>query len=1273
MTIFELEPTDISNLNDAELRDLVTRLCEAELLRQGVSRHDVYGGGAQEAPDGGLDVRVDVTTALPNPSFVPREKTGFQVKKNSMPKSACKKEMLADANLKAVIKELADVQGAYIIVSGKDNCSDKMRRDRISGMKSALEGVEGGENLLVDFYGSDRLCSWLREHPSVALWVREKLGKSLDGWKPFGQWTNVPRGQDDDFLDDEHRCVTDKNLPQAEAVSIAEGIALVRNKLREHGMVVRLIGLSGVGKTRFAQALFEDEFGDNKSALAPVDVIYADLGDSLNPSASQLVERLIAGAFSCYLILDNCPPDVHRQLQQQITNKSTKLSLLTIEYDISDDSPEQTDVIHIEPSSISLVAKLVQRRFPAVGYDNAMQIAEFAGGNARLAIALANTVNTEETLSKFSDEDLFKRLFEQRKGKDERLLESAELLSLVYSFNIDKQEFNNELEVLGSIGEINRKTLMRHQSELLTRQLIQKRGKWRAVLPHALANRLARRALECLMPDDINAELLKTENFRLFKSCAHRLGYLHGVDAACELVRSWMQQEGPFFDLTNCTRETLTAFEYVAPVIPGIALVAIERAACTPNFCSRANPNFSFFVNLLRKIAYEDQYFERAATIILKFAETERNNENCDSIVNQLSSLFSLKLSGTHATPERRQAFLKRMLDTGEKRQFEIAQEIFMAVFEFENWSWSFCSDFGARYRDYGWFPKNEREVLDWIEGFIELLASLLDSRNVCHVIFAKEILVTNFSKLWSNIIAVPFMEGVVQKYGAKGRWPALWIAIKNTINYHSRNYSPELLRKTEELERLTAPSDLFSEIESYVLVKMANHANVSNDGESRKNLEQKIEKIGSKVVLEPKYLDWFASKFWKEDVDSLYYFGKGIAKSSPDKRIMFNDLVNVMQRQNLPSIGSKLFEGFIVGVYEFDPRLAWDFQQLSLDIPELKPHYVSLLCSTPLTKENVKRLIEIAEMGELKASSFYHLLIKQKEIGNDDFWRFIQALGKLEDSFFFTSQLLNKRLKGGDDASHILDERLLSFGVKVIKRKLGQTKQGLLSKNAFDQIGRIINTCLSPGHVDESEIINIVDSLCSTLEESYKNKNRAQNLIFYLVKYYPEVVLERAFKVRQKTTIFSKLLFYSNGYTGDSLLNVVSVERLINWCNQCQKKIQYISSLVTIYQLDTDSTQNDERKTILSEHILSLIGVAKDKSAVIDILYKCASYGIRDCSQSSFLESRSKAISQLLNHESVEVRQSVKHVLKRLEADIQREKEFEAQTHSRKEQRFEY
>ena len=71
MKFFELSAPDISNLGDDDLRELVGRLCEAELLQQGLSTSGVLWGGAQEAADGGLDVSVAAENGLKQPDYVP--------------------------------------------------------------------------------------------------------------------------------------------------------------------------------------------------------------------------------------------------------------------------------------------------------------------------------------------------------------------------------------------------------------------------------------------------------------------------------------------------------------------------------------------------------------------------------------------------------------------------------------------------------------------------------------------------------------------------------------------------------------------------------------------------------------------------------------------------------------------------------------------------------------------------------------------------------------------------------------------------------------------------------------------------------------------------------------------------------------------------------------------------------------------------------------------------------------------------------------------------
>ena len=114
--INDITDKDIAELNDADLRELIGKLCEATLNRNNIDTICVTYGGNQDEPDGGVDVRIKSTDEFNDNWSVPRNNTIFQVKKTTMPKSSIKKEMLnKDGKIKESIKELVKLNGAYII------------------------------------------------------------------------------------------------------------------------------------------------------------------------------------------------------------------------------------------------------------------------------------------------------------------------------------------------------------------------------------------------------------------------------------------------------------------------------------------------------------------------------------------------------------------------------------------------------------------------------------------------------------------------------------------------------------------------------------------------------------------------------------------------------------------------------------------------------------------------------------------------------------------------------------------------------------------------------------------------------------------------------------------------------------------------------------------------------------------------------------------------------------------------------------------------------
>ncbi len=421
--LLEITGDDIERLDDAELHILIGLLCEADYRLAGLPTKGITWGGHQDARDGGLDVVVRGDTHPPKNSFVPRNMTGFQVKKPDMPRAEILKEMRPNGVLRKEIKTLIQENGAYVIVSSKSSTTDTALKNRTDAMKEAVANEKNHENLHLEFWDRGRVATWVRAHYSLILWVRNKIGRQLKGWRPYENWANAPGGIEEEYILDDGLRLYDGTKPPDDGMSAKDGMLKLRSALSTPGTSVRLTGLSGVGKTRLVQALFDERIGEQ--ALNRFQVFYADMSNSPDPDPKTFAEQLIAGKTRAMLIVDNCPHDLHRRLTQTCSESYSTVSLLTVEYDVRDDLPEETSVFRLEPASEEIIEKLVRKRFSYISQIDAQTIAKFSGGNARVAIALANTVQRGETLSGFRDEELFERLFWQRHNPNESLLISA--------------------------------------------------------------------------------------------------------------------------------------------------------------------------------------------------------------------------------------------------------------------------------------------------------------------------------------------------------------------------------------------------------------------------------------------------------------------------------------------------------------------------------------------------------------------------------------------------------------------------------------------------------------------------------------------------------------------------------------------------------------------------------------------------------------------------------------------------------------------------------
>ncbi|MBS0339680.1 MAG: hypothetical protein JSS56_04090 [Proteobacteria bacterium] len=813
--MLEITGNHIARLGDEDLRTLVVMLCEAEIRKAKRPASAVLAGGNQTAKDGGIDVRVGLPAGEANEGldFIPRPATGFQVKCEDMPQKAIYSEMRPDGTLRDSIKELVALKGAYVIVCSQGTVSDLFLRRRKEAMATAVEGETNATDLHVDFYDRDRLARWTRQYPGVELWVRERIGEQLRGWRPYGPWAGVSPTP---YYADKTVRLEFRAAQGPKRVTMAEGADIVRERLREPGGVLRLVGLSGTGKTRFVQALFEAELG----TTGPLDtaiVRYTDLGAAPEPNARDMLLHLGSTGQRAIVVVDNCNPITHATLTEIASPYLEHLSLITIEYDVVDDDiPDATEVIRLSPASDSVLRHILEQRAPHLTYADLHFIATISGGNARIALALARTVRQGESLGALNDSVVFQRLFRQNQEHDPALERAAEVCSLVYSFDAGASDQDSELGILASLVQSSGAELYRHVETLRSREIVQCRSRWRALLPPALANRLAKAALRKIQPATIQDHFSRNE--RLLESFARRISYLEDSDAARAIATAWLSDPkllGRFAQLNDRGRLLLN---YVAPLATEAVLRHLELALSPQGideFLSTQGTAFFHWCALARHLAHAPHMFESAAEVLLYLAEIEPGETKHGR--DAFREMFRSNLSGTLASVSQRIAFLKLALlraRASERRQ-ELLLGAACAMLEIGQISSAHDFNFGSRSNANGWEPSSLAEATDWVVQALAFLRGIAQSNPNGHTA-VRSTLAENFRDLWMVPVRDELRK-LMLELAAGPYWPQGWASVRTTIRLDGPNMKGEDLQRLKDLADLLAPTGVLQETVAYL------------------------------------------------------------------------------------------------------------------------------------------------------------------------------------------------------------------------------------------------------------------------------------------------------------------------------------------------------------------------------------------------------------------------------------------------------------------------
>jgi hypothetical protein len=854
---------------------------------------------------------------------------------------------------------------------------------------------------------------------------------------------------------------------------------------------------------------------------------------------------------------------------------NSTISVITVEYDIRDDQPEATNVFVLDSSSLTLSEKLVQRRYPEISQIDAGTIAEFSGGNARVALALASTVGRNESISGLSDADLFKRLFQQRHEHDPDLLLIAQACSLVYSFEGVKTKGEEaELPILSDLISKSVQEVYASLAELKRRDLLQERAEWRALLPHAVANRLAALALQNIPADTIKDALVTNAPVRLRRSFSRRLGYLDTSKEALAIVEPWLAPGGMLADVPNLGKDERAMLANVAPIMPDATLAAIEHALQGADEATLKKS--MHLTHLLRSLAYDPAQFERAVALLVKFTQVTNEDEARESeAAIVVASLFHIVFSGTHAPVAMRLKVLQSLLQSNDAGLRALGAKALDAMLRTDHFTSCYGFEFGARSRDYGYHPRTSKDVRDWFDAVMAIASPLaLSSSPVAQTV--RKLIAGEFRGLWTNAGQADALESLAKQIAAKGFWREGWIAARQTRIFEGKGLPANNLARLTALEELLRPKNLMDQVRGVVLgsggsIDLEDIGDIESEDftSAAARMNATIENLGKDIAADDDAFKALVpdlirggSRVWK--------FGEALASSTEKPYEVWQAFLN--EFSSTENAGATVIGGFLNGLRRRDALLTDKLLDEALEHPAAGSRLPALQASIAIDERGIQRLHRALELGLAPINEFFVLAYGQASdnIPGAAFRNLLLAISSKPGGNIVAIEILSMRIFSDDSHKRQSGPEVVEAGRALLDSYEFRKQDGRADRED-SELGRIVQVSLK-GHEGIPIVRRMVRNMTAAINRHDIYARNQDDLITGLLRVHPTVVLDEMFSgdasaQRKVARAFLHLLGSLK-----NPLDVVPDDTLLEWCDR-DPALRYtlMAASVTLFKRPAD------------------------------------------------------------------------------------------------------
>ena len=824
-------PSQLGQLDSKQGTSLFLRLLRCEAIANGLSPKDVVLSLNSNAPDGGIDAKVD-NSPMSN-SLLAEGSTYYQIKTGSGFKpwqlGALRKELFGKSNvtpskkrLGDEIKTCLDQDGTYVLVTLGHDLLPLQHTNAVTQLTDLFQAC-GYADPKVAVYGQGQIVGELDKYPSICL---DLIGLDDGGFQSIEAWKNNAQMQ------------VALQLGSEQEKLIKEIRAALQENAVQH---IRVIGEPGIGKTRLVLESVSDE------AIAP-SVVYVRSGEEFQ--RSKLFNELLKPDryYSITLVIDDCDNHDRASIWSVLKGRSG-IKLVTVDHGPDETHDSAMRTYYCPPLADEQIRNIL------FGYlqQNAdlHNWAEWCSGSPRVAHLVGENLksNPDHVLKSPADVPIWDRFIIGHKEMDGREAEQRRVvlrhIALFQRFGFESP-VSGEGEFICSLVKRIDPTMTWGRFQTIVQGYRDKR-----ILQGSHTLFIVPKALHVHLWVDFWKNHGHGFQFQTFMEeiptgmkrwFLQLFIYAHGAPPAQHVVKDILSTTGPFSGHDFLVSETgLRFLNYLSEADPSATLALLERTVKTWSHeqLYAWHTGRQDIVWALEKIVVWDEFFTRAVNVLIPMAlaENERHSNNSKGLLLSLFNVWGD--AATQAAPSKRFPILQDLVMSNDTSRRALGLEMCQYWLKTEGRGRTIGVEYqGSKPTVEFWRPKTYGEVFEYWRQVLRFLRLEMKRCNAPDRNQLADVLVT----AGENFVRIEAMAGEVMDMLVEltedreiNRAPLIRFVIR-TLYGNTDDLDKTILGRVRQLDGVLTGTSLWERTERYVLHSTWEEGDVFHGGKRKES-----------------------------------------------------------------------------------------------------------------------------------------------------------------------------------------------------------------------------------------------------------------------------------------------------------------------------------------------------------------------------------------------------------------------------------------------------